>query len=204
MSVANSHQVRNRAIASAALDIGVKNVFILFLIKYRLGHRLLASRGRDLRGDGGRLAFKEIFNLVLVCLQYLLNSVWLFDELKHPVLFAECKHLVGSELEIKVHLFQQVVHQRYYLKHKLILAHVVPMFVNHAVYCWCLSCTTFQLVVRARGGVEVKLEWAHGWLEDCAAFGFDTSNVKIWVDWHWTRRVQFSHVKWSFCVHESP
>ena len=75
MSVANSHQVRNRAIASAALDIGVKNVFILFLIKYRLGHRLLASRGRDLRGDGGRLAFKEIFNLVLVCLQYLLNSV---------------------------------------------------------------------------------------------------------------------------------
>lgn len=108
MTITHCHQISNSTVSSATLDINVKDLLVLVFIEgfcncvLSIGMNVMLACGQTL---------KEIFDLVFVIFEQILDSVGIFNELKHSILLTKSEDLVGSELEIKIDLFQQVVHE---------------------------------------------------------------------------------------------
>lgn len=107
MTITNCHQISNSTVSSATLDINVKDLLVLIFIEgflnrvFSVGMNVMLACSQSL---------EEIFDLIFVIFEQILDGVGIFDKLKHSILFTKSENLVGSELEIKIDLFQQVVH----------------------------------------------------------------------------------------------
>ena len=108
MTITHCHQISNSTVSSATLDINVKDLLVLFFIEGFLDSVLSVGINVMLACSQ---SLEEIFDLVFVIFEQILDGVGIFDKLKHSILLTKGEDLVGSELEIKIDLFQQVVHE---------------------------------------------------------------------------------------------
>mmetsp|Transcript_19367 Transcript_19367/g.74374 ORF Transcript_19367/g.74374 Transcript_19367/m.74374 type:complete len:569 (+) Transcript_19367:268-1974(+) len=116
VAVADTQDVGDHAVASAALDESVEDLGVDVVVAVP-----------------GRVVAEVLLDVAVVLLQHRRDGGGGRDALHHAVLEAGRQHAVGRQLEVEVLALQQLVHQRDQLHHQLVLPHVVSTLEQYHV-----------------------------------------------------------------------
>lgn len=129
VTVAHRHQVCDRTVPGARLNIHVDHLLVLLFIKHLLYDLPVVDHFGDLLDA---LGLQEGQDSPLITIN-VLDCVRVVHEFEHAVVLRESQGLVGGEFKVEVHLLQQKVHELYDLKDDLVLPDIIAILIDNTV-----------------------------------------------------------------------